>query len=101
MISTADLEIALHEYQEWGEKLKTPRATRIAEMFPDHAHDEIQSIIAVCSEVEDFSWKIAEAVRDRGMAQSAAKNSIKERFPFMSDDNLSRALSQAMYYTLK
>jgi len=93
--------MALHEYQEWGEKLRTPRDVRIAVLLPRRKKEEIREIMATCKAVEDFSWEVATAVRDKGMAQEEAREQIRLRFPFMSSENLSRTFSQAMYYTLK
>jgi len=101
MISDYERQLALQEYQEWGEKLRTPREVRIAKLLPHLSEEEIQEIMSECGSVESFSWEIADAVRDAGLSQDEAQKRIKNRFPFMSDENLARTFSQAMYYTLK
>jgi hypothetical protein len=100
-IPASELQTALHEYQEWGEKLRTPREDRISQLLPDRTSEEIQEIMALCKEVEDASWEIASAVRDGGKTKEDAIRYLKERFDFMSAENISRTYSQAMYYTLK
>lgn len=101
MISFSDRHRALAEYQEWGEKLRTPRDVRISALLPHLSEEEIQEIMNQCKDVEAFSWEVADAVRDAGLSQGDAQRRIKDRFPFMSDENLARTFSQAMYYTLK
>ena len=96
-----DLQIALNEYQEWGEKLRTPRDVRIAKLLSHRSEEEISEIMRICKAVEDFSWTVANQVRDEGLAKDVAINKIKSEFPFMSTENISRTYSQAMYYTLK
>jgi hypothetical protein len=101
VISDYDYQVALQEYQEWGEKLSTPREVRIARLLPQLSEAEIQKVMKECSAVETFSWEIAEAVRDAGLSSDEALQRISIRFPFMSEENLARTFSQAMYYTLK
>jgi len=101
MIPATELQMALHEYQAWGEKLRTPREVRLAAMLPHRNSHEIAVIMTACKEVEDFSWEIAKAVNDDGLTQPEAQEKIRLRFPFMSAENLSRTFGLAMYYTLK
>jgi hypothetical protein len=58
-------------------------------------------VMSLCRRVEDEAWEIATAVRDSGMSKDEALARLRERFSFMSQANLSRTFSQAMYYTLK
>lgn len=100
-IPDSELQAALQEYQEWGEKLRTPRDIRIAALLPHRSEAEVAEVMSLCTRVEDEAWEIATAVRDSGMSQDKALARLHERFPFMSEANLSRTFSQAMYYTLK
>jgi hypothetical protein len=96
-----ELQIALHEYQEWGEKLRAPRDVRIAKLLSHRSEEEISEIMRICKAVEDMSWKIATEVRDEGLEKDEAIKKIQSEFQFMSAENVSRTYSQAMYYTLK
>lgn len=100
-IPDSELQAAVQEYQEWGEKLRIPRETRIAALLPHRSETEVAGVISLCKRVEDAAWEIATAVRDGGMSQDEALARLRERFPFMSQVNLSRTFSQAMYYTMK
>ena len=96
-----ELQIALHEYQEWGEKLRIPRDVRIGKLLSHRSEEVISEIMTICKEVEDLSWKIASEVRDEGLTKESAIKKFQSTFPFMSTENISRTYSQAMYYTLK
>ena len=100
-IPAIELQKALQEFQEWGEKLRTPYEIRIAKLLPHRSEKEISDIIEVCKKVESTAWEIATSVRDEGLEKEAAIKIIKERFPFMNSANITRTFGQAMYYTLK
>jgi hypothetical protein len=100
-IPDSELQKALREYQEWGPRLRTPREVRIAALLPHRNADEITQIINICKSVEADAWNIATAVRDHGLSQKEGLKQLRERFPFMSPDNLSTTFNQAMYSTLK
>lgn len=101
MISKEDLQRALTEYQEWGEKLKTSPRIRIQALLPHCAVDEITEILNTCEEVENFAWEIATEVHCDRLSREAALEQIRQRFDFMSEANVSRTFGQAMYYTIK
>jgi hypothetical protein len=95
------VQSAVHEYQEWGEKLRIDRRVRIAALLPDLPSSSIALLCSIGSRVEAVCWDVASRVRDSGLSQEAAYSTIQAWFPFMSADNLARSYSQAMYYTLK
>lgn len=95
------VQSAVHEYQEWGEKLQIDRRVRIAALLPDLPSGSIDLLCSIGSRVEAVCWEVASRVRDSGLSQEAAYSTIRAWFPFMSADNLARSYSQAMYYTLK
>jgi hypothetical protein len=96
----SELQRALHEYQECGEKLRISKQIRISELLPQRTENEIDEILRTCKLVEDESLDIACAVRDHRLSPEEAVKKIKRKFPFMSQENLSRTYSQAMYYCL-
>lgn len=95
------VQSAVHEYQEWGEKLRIDRKVRIATLLPELPSGSIDLLCLIGSRVEAVCWDVASRVRDSGLSQDAAYSTIRAWFPFMSADNLARSYSQAMYYTLK
>lgn len=100
-ISHSAVQSAVHEYQEWGEKLRIDRRVRIAALLPDLASGSIDVLCSIGRRVDAVCWDVASKVRDSGLSQEAAYSTIRAWFPFMSSDNLARSYSQAMYYTLK
>ena len=85
-------------YSEWGPESRIPRDERLADRFPEIPEETRQAWMTEFEQVEAAIWKAAEAGGPRTGRFETFARQMRESFPFMSDEALSRAWSRAGYY---
>ncbi len=85
-------------YTEWGPDLLIPRDERLADQFPEVTADVRHAWMTEFDRVEAAIWQVAEAGGPRTSSFESFKRRMKQAFPFMNDEALSRAWTRTGYY---
>lgn len=89
---------------EFGENWRRPIVEIVGELYPQMSETdktEIAIYVAQTREsIEKYFWDRYDYKNDsvNSKLQSMGKQWVKEQYPWMNDDNINHAISQAMYY---
>lgn len=87
---------------EWGENWLKPIQERLRHYFPDVSEEEATQLDHHCREMMKVAMEVAEQYFfEKIYSLEEAKRMLKERFPKLAEDNLSRLFSQAIWYVNK
>ncbi len=100
-IPLEQLDKAFAEFQEFGPRRRIPIEERWREILPGAAPAKFSELKAKCEELEAFALSLAEQVRDKKMADAAAKEQLAHKYPVLNQARLDHTCSQAMYYSFK
>ncbi|MGE0322007.1 MAG: hypothetical protein AB7K71_04555 [Polyangiaceae bacterium] len=98
--------LALRLALEWGENWLEPIQERLAQIRPDLTPRELDGCQAHAKRVFERALRVGrEALKRDGLEGSAAadeaRHALLEAFPWLDEANLSRLVSQSLYYALK
>ncbi|MCA9643383.1 MAG: hypothetical protein H6718_10950 [Polyangiaceae bacterium] len=101
-LANLSLRLAL----EWGEDWLVPIQERLSQIRPDLTQAQLDDCQADAKRVFDHALKLGrEALKRHGLEGSAAadasRQALLEAFPWLDEANLSRLVSQSLYYALK
>lgn len=100
-ITPEQFDKAFAEFQQFGPRRRIPIEERWREILPEVAPTELSGLKAECKEIEAFALSLAEQVRDKKTSDSAAKQQLAQKYPFLKQERLDHTWSQAMYYSFK
>ena len=89
---------ALHFTLGWGPERSKPLLDKMRTIYPEIDETTVNALAKLCGEVTSFAWRQYEQAFAKSISESQAAGNIKERFPFVSPDNLSHLQTQGMYY---
>ncbi len=94
------LNAALTLSLEWGENFLKPIQSRLQAAYPQITNDQANLISAWCDAVKDYAFAVVEKDYPLILKNEAgtAIAQIKEKYPQLSDETLSRLHNQGMYY---
>lgn len=95
------LNQALAFVLEWGENFGKPIYERMRRGFPAMGDSEIQVLENEARAIASIAWRAYEEVYANEIPNGEAHRRLKEKFPDISDRNLSSLASQGMYYAWK
>lgn len=100
------LNAGLHLAMEFGENWLCPIQERLAGKFPELSRDGLNKYERMCREVMTFGheqvparWR--EARGNEAEALRLFKMAMRDRYPWVTDENLSHLFSQGCYYAWK
>lgn len=96
-----EFERALAEFQQFGPRRGIPIEDRWCEILPGLPSTQLQMLLAVCKEIESYAYHVAQEVVYGNLADQVASKQLADRFPFLTDVQVRRALSRACYFAAK
>lgn len=91
---------------EWGPNWLEPIQSRLANRFPRLTAEELDAYEAACRAAMNWghaqvpkSWRAAN--RDQAEAGRLFEQAVCERYPWISEHNISHRFSQGCYYAWK
>ena len=90
---------ALHLAMEWGADWLKPTQPRLKILFPALGEEQLSEYDAAARAAMTFGTRYVYDHPDCTREQCAA--AVRTRFPWVSDENLSRLYSQGVYYARK
>ena len=100
-MTAARLHRAFEIFQEFGPERAKPIQERWKAVFADATPEEMRRWEALFREVEAYAYGVAEHVLGRRTNERGAAAAIARQFPQLSQENVDRALSQALYFASK
>ena len=100
-VTDEQFDKAFAELQEFGPRRGIPVEQRWRECLRDVGPEEFASLKARCIEIENFALGLAEQVRDKQIADEAARRQLAQTYPFLTCERLARTWNQAMYFSMK
>jgi hypothetical protein len=86
-------------YQEFLKSHGTFAWEHWQEAFPAATQDELREWDGLCTEIQKYSWDMAELVRDDQIGEDSAERLIAARYPRLSPERISAVYDQAMFVT--
>ena len=95
------LNVAMNLTLEWGKNWLSPVDDRLKGFFPNIGDDKAKRIDTYIKETRNDIFNIIEQYYLKELSDTQMKLKIKDKYPFMNNDNYTRLLSQGMYYAWK
>ena len=100
-ITPEQFDKAFAEFQQFGPRRRIPIEERWREILPAIAPVEFPTLQAQCEEIEAFALTLAERVRDKSLADAAAKKQLQQKYSFLRQARVDHTWSQAMYFSFR
>ncbi len=91
------LELAL----EWGENFGKPIGPRLAVLFPKLSPEQLEAYEKICQEAKYFAFEVLYKLYENGHKDPSTQQydrPVLDKYPWVSNENLSRLLTQGRYY---
>jgi hypothetical protein len=97
------LNTGLNLAMEWGEDWLKPIQSRLVIQHPQLSHSELDMYNTLCQETMRFGHDLIYELHYQNTPdiQSHFRSQFKEKYPWVSDENLGHLFSQGMYYAHK
>jgi hypothetical protein len=100
------LNVGLQLAMEWGEHWLQPIQSRLHARFPRLTPDELSRYDRVCRDAMTFGHEqvlcaLTAANRNEAEARRLFTQALREKYPWIDDDNRARLHSQGCYYAWK
>lgn len=94
---------ALRISMEWGPRRSMPYEMRIREVHPQLLDHQIHDLETLSNEIQSAAWgSVVQAMKshhkDEQAAQQTWRNTLRKKWPWLSDANLGAAWTQGCYY---
>lgn len=89
---------------EWGENWLKPIQPRLCELHPELSRETLNEIDLFCRKaMQEAHELVKEMITNQGLNvnHEAYSRNLRERHPWINDENIARLHSQGMYYSLK
>lgn len=95
------LNIAMNLSLEWGENWLIPVDERLRAIVPNISVEEAKRVDIFIRDAREDIFKVVEQHYLKEITEMQLKSIVKEKYPFLNDDNYKRLLGQGMYYAWK
>ena len=92
---------AFEVFQEFGPNRLIPRDQRLEEKFPDLSDDEINDMIQLYYEIENYAFDLAFKVNFEEFNYDDAKHQLAEKYPILDETRVSGTFYQALIFSCK
>ena len=104
LVNPEILNTGLNLAMEWGKDWLKPIQSRLVIHYPQLSPDELDRYNTLCQEAMKFGHDLIYSLHNQHTTseiQSYFRSQLKEKYPWVSDENLGRLFSQGMYYAMK